>query len=57
MAREDRVALFSGLGRTDVPGWWKFELSVDATENVLSDEDVRAYFTRVVVPAADQIPV
>lgn len=47
IAREDRVALFSWLGPTDLPDLWMFELSVLDGAEALSDEEISAYFRRV----------
>ena len=47
IARDEKVALFSYLAPTDLPGYWSFELSVgDATE-ALTDEEISSYFCQV----------
>ncbi|MBF6591448.1 MAG: DegT/DnrJ/EryC1/StrS family aminotransferase [Ktedonobacterales bacterium] len=47
IAREERVALFSALAPTDVPGIAKFELWVGDAASALTDEEISAYFTRI----------
>lgn len=52
IAREEKVALFSWLMPTDLPEYWMFELSVGDAAAALSDEEVTAYFRRVMEMAA-----
>lgn len=47
IAREERVALFRPLRPTDLPEWSMFELSIGDAADALTDEEIRAYFTRV----------
>ena len=47
IAREEKVALFSWLAATDLPDMWMFELSVGDAAEALSDEEISAYFRRV----------
>ena len=47
IAREEKVALFRALRPTDLPGWFMFELSIGDAADALTDDEIRAYFTRV----------
>jgi threonine aldolase len=47
IAREDRVWLFSGLYPTDLPETWAFELGIGDAADALTDDEITAYFTRV----------
>jgi threonine aldolase len=47
IAREERVAVLPWLATTDVPETWKYELSVGDATQALSDDEIRAYFTRI----------
>jgi threonine aldolase len=47
IAREERVALFRSLRPTDLPDWTMFELSIGDAADALTDDEIRAYFTRV----------
>ena len=47
IAREERVALFRPLRPTDLPNWTMFELSIGDAADALTDDEIRAYFTRV----------
>ena len=47
IAREERVLLFRRLRLTGVPGVCIFELSVGDAAASLTDEEISAYFTRV----------
>ncbi len=47
IAREERVALFQALQPTDVPGICKFELSLGDAVASLSDDEIGAYFQRI----------
>jgi threonine aldolase len=48
IAREDRVLLFRVLRPTDLSEWWMFELSIGDGADALSDDEIAAYFSRVV---------
>ncbi|MCA1667085.1 MAG: threonine aldolase [Thermomicrobia bacterium] len=47
IAREEKVALFRPLRPTDLPEWSMFELSIGDAADALTDEEIHAYFTRV----------
>jgi threonine aldolase len=47
IAREERVALFQSLQPTDVPGICTFELSLGDAAEALTDDEIGAYFQRV----------
>ena len=47
IAREERVALFRGLRPTDLPNWSVFELGIGDAADALTDDEIRAYFVRV----------
>ncbi len=47
LAREERVALFSWLRTTEVPGWQMFELSVGDAADALTDDEIAGYFRRI----------
>lgn len=48
IAREEKVGLFMWLAPTDLPNYWKIELSVGDAAEALSDEEISGYFRRVV---------
>jgi len=54
IAREEKVALFSWLGPTDLPDMWMFELSVGDAAEALTDEEISGYFRRVMEYAEKQ---
>jgi threonine aldolase len=47
IAREERVALFSWLVPTDLPGWWQWELSLGDAVDAFTDDEIAAHFRRV----------
>ena len=47
IAKEDRVALFNWLAPTDVPGWWRWELAIGDATDAFTDDEIAAYFRRV----------
>lgn len=47
IAREERVALFAALQPTEVPGVSKFELGLGDAVAALTDDEIGAYFARV----------
>jgi threonine aldolase len=47
IAREEKVALFTWLAPTDLPGYWMFELSVGDAAEALTDDEIKGYFRRV----------
>jgi hypothetical protein len=49
VAREERVSLFRGLRPTDLPAWSMFELSIGDAADALTDDEIRDYFTRVMI--------
>lgn len=52
IAREDGVALFQGLDPSGVPGHSWFELSIGDNADSLADEEIEAYFRRVLQAGA-----
>jgi threonine aldolase len=56
LAREEKVALFSGLREAEVPDWSMFEETIADTENALSDDEVREYVMRVLAPEPAPVP-
>ncbi|HEX8727522.1 MAG TPA: beta-eliminating lyase-related protein [Ktedonobacterales bacterium] len=54
VARDERVALFSWLGPTDLPDMWVFELSVGDGAEALTDEEISGYFRQVMEHAEKQ---
>ncbi len=48
IARDEKVALFNNLRATDLPDWSMFELSIGDAADALTDEEIRAYFTRII---------
>jgi len=51
IAREDRVALFRGLGPTDLPGVWSFELAIGDAADALTDAEIESHFRRLMSAA------
>jgi threonine aldolase len=47
IARDERVALFNWLAPADMPGWWRWELAVGDATDAFSDDEIAAYFRRV----------
>jgi threonine aldolase len=47
IARTERVALFSRLRPTDVPGHWFFEIAIGDAAAALADDEIGALFRRV----------
>jgi threonine aldolase len=47
LAREERVALFGWLSGTTLPGYARAEVALGDAIEALSDEEIRAYFARV----------
>jgi threonine aldolase len=52
IAREENVALFRALRPTDLPNWTMFELSIGDAADALTDDEIRASFTRVMTAGA-----
>ena len=48
IAARDRVQLFGGLEETQIPGHWRFELSVGDATAALTDEELHGWFDELV---------
>lgn len=47
IAREEKVRLFTWLSATELPDYWKFEMSVGDAAEALTDAEISGYFQRV----------
>jgi threonine aldolase len=54
IAREDRVGLFWRLVPGEVPGYGKFELSIGDAADALGDDEIKAYFERIIAAGSHQ---
>lgn len=55
IAREERVALFRRLSPADVPGYAMFELAIGDGASALTDDEIGAYFTRILAAGASKL--
>jgi threonine aldolase len=54
IAREERVGLFWRLIPAEVPGYGKFELAIGDAADALRDDEIEAYFERVIAAGSHQ---
>ncbi len=47
IARDERVALLTWLAPADVPGWWRWELSLGDASDAFTDDEIVGYFRRI----------